>query len=144
MGEQDKLYGNNGDDILQGGFGYDKLYGGAGNDTFNFLNTISSSDFTSGGDGVDVFYFDPNIEWWDGSDEQIETLKTYGIQSEGGPGDDLWFDVDGGSFMVQGAIALGNFNVNCGAGNDIFHLDVDSKSLKVLKSEGAIIDGRGI
>ncbi|MDC3044652.1 hypothetical protein OA098_01040 [Prochlorococcus sp. AH-736-B04] len=41
--------------------------------------------------------------------------------------------------MFYGAIALGNFNVNCGAGNDIFHFG--SGSPKVLKSEGVIIDG---
>ena len=53
-GKNDRLFGENGDDILDAsqGKGGNRLYGGAGNDTL-FAGT---NDFLSGGDGNDLLY----------------------------------------------------------------------------------------
>jgi Ca2+-binding RTX toxin-like protein len=46
----DVIYGNNGGDFIEGGFGIDSLYGGEGNDVF------------SGGEGADYFDCGPGID----------------------------------------------------------------------------------
>lgn len=66
MGD-DTLYGGVGNDILVGEAGHDTLKGGAGNDTFefhlfsdspNFLPPDVITDFTSGGDKIDLTKLD--------------------------------------------------------------------------------------
>ncbi|MCB1348272.1 MAG: Hint domain-containing protein, partial [Maritimibacter sp.] len=49
------IYGEGGDDVIDGGTGADVLYGGAGDDTI----TVGAGDTVSGGDGDDVFILDP-------------------------------------------------------------------------------------
>jgi Ca2+-binding RTX toxin-like protein len=57
---EDTLDGGAGDDSLTGGLGSDLLTGGAGNDVFDFNSldeagdTVTSGDFTSGSDKVDI------------------------------------------------------------------------------------------
>ena len=55
----DHLIGDNGNNVLDGGFGgHDTLTGGAGNDTFVFHgNQLTVTDFQHGQDQIDVSYF---------------------------------------------------------------------------------------
>ncbi|MEP2718853.1 M10 family metallopeptidase [Pseudophaeobacter sp.] len=54
-GLHNKIYGNSGNNILNGAWGNDTLFGGAGNDTFQDDN---GADAMHGGAGNDVYYVD--------------------------------------------------------------------------------------
>ena len=99
----DKLYGGDGDDVLSSGYGFDSLYGEEGNDIFKFDQYDSIPFNTYGGSGNDIFNFKFLYSENPGSsglkqdsegnfvvDEKIiDYIKTKGIVSSGGPGDDL-------------------------------------------------------
>ncbi len=69
----DMIYGEGGDDTLTGGAGADTVEGGAGNDTLN----VGAGDTATGGDGDDLFLFDPaNVYGGPGSTITIDGNET--------------------------------------------------------------------
>ena len=105
----DKLYGGDGDDTLNGGDGHDKLYGGEGDDT---LNGGSGNDKLYGGWGNDI------LNGGDGHD------KLYGGHGDdvlnGGAGNDRLYGGRGDDILDGGA---GSDYLNAGRGDDILSFD---------------------
>jgi serralysin len=91
----DRIYGNDGDDVLNGGLsGSDLLDGGAGNDRLVFTSTFGNDAFY-GGSGIDTF---------DASNATAGVIVTLGLNpgdTGSGPGDDQLHDIenlDGSAF----------------------------------------------
>ncbi len=59
LGGSDSLFGESGDDSLDGGTGSDQLVGGAGNDTLDGGGNDGFVDTLEGGDGDDLYIFNP-------------------------------------------------------------------------------------
>lgn len=98
--QQGYYYGNDGDDVLNGGFGNDGLYGGAGDDILNGkggndnldggvgndqLHATSGSDNVTGGVGDDVIY----------ATSDVNTVRTIKHLSGGDGNDRFILDVTG-------------------------------------------------
>ncbi|MCW2242474.1 calcium-binding protein [Azospirillum canadense] len=106
----DLLYGQDGNNLLSGGYGRDGLVGGAGNDTLNgdqdydFLWGQTGNDSLSGGDGND---------WLDGG-AGADTLNggSGNDWMAGGAGDDLYI-IDAPGDAVQEFIGGGYDKVQC-------------------------------
>ena len=108
----DTLYGGNGHDTLLGYDGYDKLYGGAGNDTLkgekgpDDLYGGAGVDKLYGGAGDDYFYFG-KTDSGDIFDKKADTIYDFN-QSQG---DEIWLK---GSYTYAGntsAPADGQYSV---------------------------------
>ena len=76
-GGNDALFGNLGDDVINGGGGDDHLYGGAGADT---LDGNAGAEITYGGDGKDTLIGDTNL------DRLIDWFGNVNDFEVGGPG----------------------------------------------------------
>jgi Ca2+-binding RTX toxin-like protein len=98
----DFLYGDGGNDVVNGNGGNDRLTGGAGNDVVN------------GGDGDDTFIYDPDgndtISGGPGNDVIEDSSGKDTIS--GGPGDD--------TILSQDSV---NDVIDCGPGNDSYRTD---------------------
>lgn len=103
-GGDDLLSGKKGNDVLNGGSGKDKLYGGDGNDR---LNGGSGKDQSMGGSGADTFVFERGNDVdvvWDFKDDQDKIdLSDFNYNSVADAMDDAtqsrnWvvFDMGGG------------------------------------------------
>ncbi len=72
---RDNLSGEGGDDRLNGGAGYDTLNGGAGNDT---LNGGAANDRLMGGWGNDVFVFRDRLN----KSTNVDTITDFSVQDD--------------------------------------------------------------
>ncbi|WP_210397906.1 calcium-binding protein [Motiliproteus sediminis] len=103
----DNLYGDSGDNTIQGLGGNDNLYGFAGNDTLeggagnDYLRGDDGNDSLDGGDGND------NLQGGNGDDVLL-----------GGAGDDSLYGQNGADIIDGGA---GNDYLRGDGGNDIYH-----------------------
>ncbi|MCE2571021.1 immunoglobulin-like domain-containing protein, partial [Motilimonas eburnea] len=78
----DYIYGNDGDDMIDGGLGYDVLRGGSGNDTIigglgdDDIAGNSGNDILIGGEGRDTFrFFAEDVILESGNDKQLSGNK---------------------------------------------------------------------
>lgn len=115
LGGRDQLAGNGGNDTLDGGVGADYMEGGAGNDTYvvNDINDIvDETNFLSS--GVDVV----NAAITYVLDSEVENLTLTGTAALSGTGNDLKNVVNGnnGSNLLYGLGGIDNLVGN--GGND--------------------------
>lgn len=111
-GDQNNLYGGNGNDVLVGGTYSNALYGGGGDDR---LVGGASSDLLCGGDpqaGQEEFWTYRPVPACGTSHTGADTI-------EGGDGNDQILSGDGRDFILAGA---GNDWVNSGSGDDTVDL----------------------
>jgi serralysin len=99
-GGNDTLYGGKGHDVLKGGAGSDIMYGEDGNDT---IDGGDNWDYMWGGDGNDVIAGHDGGDWLNGDDGN-DTL--YGGADndglEGGSGSDIMYGEDGNDTIDGG------------------------------------------
>ena len=103
----DWLFGNAGDDFLSGGAGNDTLDGGTGNDD---MHAGGGNDVLDGGEGDDILIGDDDNDMLDGGDQDDYI--------HGGDGDD---DLDGGDSDDALYGGAGNDTLVGGDGNDSLH-----------------------
>jgi Ca2+-binding RTX toxin-like protein len=112
-GGSDYLFGQHGEDILNGDGGNDFLYGGDGNDT---LNGGTGKDIAEGGNGNDQINGDAGSDKLSGNDGDD--------QLNGGTGRDILFGGRGNDLLLGEAQddvlrgELGNDTLDGGSGND--------------------------
>ena len=84
------IYGDDGNDVLNGGAGYDDLYGGNGNDTLQGTNSgIGESDALRGGTENDLFILvDTTRIFYDDGFSTTEGTSDYAIIYDFNPTDD--------------------------------------------------------
>jgi Ca2+-binding RTX toxin-like protein len=119
-GDEDTLYGNDGDDYLDGSRGEDRLYGNDGDD---YLDGGRGEDRLYGGDGDDILY--------GGSSRRDDDDDDDGDRLIGGSGDDTYI-VDNNSTMVREYADEGNdtvrSSVNYKLGNYLENLELTGTS----------------
>ena len=123
VGGPDKILGGNGDDYINGGLGDDTLHGEAGNDSIygdggnDYIHGFTGRDFVSAGDGDDYVKGgseDDDISGGDGNDQ------LYGDEGDdevnGSSGDDIVKGGTGNDFKLDGGD--GDDLIEGEAGND--------------------------
>lgn len=139
----DTINGLNGDDEIYGGQGNDKLIGGNGDD---YLDGGVMNDLLSGGQGDDILIGgqgDDKLRAGNGDDEL-----------NGGRGDDILFgnsgndvisDGEGNDIIFGGSgddtinIGLGNDKILAGNGDDTIHVSSGNDSIKAGNGDDIII-----
>jgi Ca2+-binding RTX toxin-like protein len=142
---QDRLFGTDGDDVIEGGDEKDQLFGsngndvlrgGAGNDT---LNGYDGDDVLEGGDGNDTFVPGRGNDQLDGGEgnDYLDDFSGAGSRSfVGGAGNDtVYFSRSRGQDVLVAAGGegddffharitgpVGSFVLDGGAGNDVFEV----------------------
>ncbi len=113
-----KLYGNEGKNILDGGLGADRMVGGAGNDTYlvDNINDVIAEKAEEGVDGVrsSVSYTLSNHV------ENLALLGTSNINATGNALDNKLYGNEGKNILDGG---LGADGMTGGAGNDTYVVD---------------------
>lgn len=106
FGYADSLYGGNGNDVIQGGAGYNSLYGEAGNDSLyggdegNFMEGGDGDDFFQAGISTDRFYGGNGSDTVSYADRTTNvTIYLYGTRQYGADRDEFYSieNVIGGS-----------------------------------------------
>ena len=107
----DHLYGGEGDDTLDGSYGENHLYGGAGNDTFTGIYGSDTYHFEAG-DGQDIIETFTMHSRWDRTDDKIvfgESVKKSDIHAKKN-GYDLILEntVTGDTITIKNAYSYSN------------------------------------
>jgi len=113
--DSDNLYGNEGNDTLDGGAGADYMYGGTGNDTF-YVDNASDHTYENANEGVDTVI--ATISWW--LDSNVENLKLTNPAGLFGAGNELNNVITGGTGNDTIEGLGGNDKIDGGAGADTF------------------------
>ncbi|MEO8676426.1 MAG: hypothetical protein ABI569_12660, partial [Casimicrobiaceae bacterium] len=121
------LYGEAGDDTLNGGTGTTYMSGGIGNDT---VHGGAGYDFAWGEDG------DDNLDGGAGNDQFAG--GTGGDLLSGDSGDDVLFGEDGDDTLAGGS---GRNYLVGGAGNDTYIIDAGSDGDTIVDSSGSNVIG---
>jgi Ca2+-binding RTX toxin-like protein len=118
-----RIFGRNGNDVLDGGTGDDWLQGGLGNDTY-FVDSVADVVRETTNAGVDTVYSTTdfalgiNVENLTLTSNVAATLVGNGLDNviAGGEGGDELYGRNGNDTLIGGA---GNDTINGGAGNDV-------------------------
>ncbi len=109
----DRLYGNAGSDILDGGAGLDRMYGGLGNDTFHVRDKTDYA-YENTDEGMDTVHASVSHTLR----ANIETLRLTGTASLAGKGNELANTIVGNSGANALYGLLGDDRLYGGEGND--------------------------
>jgi Ca2+-binding RTX toxin-like protein len=112
------VYGDDGNDVLQGGMGNDTLHGGAGDDIFQTAEIADGADVYDGGEGFDTMDYSRRAAALSISLDDIAN------DGEAGEGDNVMLTVEciiggSGDDVITGG--PGNDELHGGPGNDIIH-----------------------
>ena len=130
----DEIFGGAGDDSISGGRGDDLIFGGTGDDT---LNGVGGSDTVFGGEGDDriVGANEDDTLYGEHGDDDISGGGGNDI-IKGGAGDDLLKANDGNDTVFGGR---GDDVLSLGGGDDIAYAGADAD--RILAGEGDFVDG---
>ncbi|MCU7904911.1 MAG: RTX toxin, partial [Candidatus Thiodiazotropha sp. (ex Epidulcina cf. delphinae)] len=115
------VYGDAGDDVLDGGDGRDRVYGGAGNDTLR--GGAGNNDYLSGDAGSDTYAFEAGfgtdtIYNYDTQADSIDVARFDDVSVE-----DLWFSRSGNNLQITVAGTDDQVTVSNWYSNTNYQLD---------------------
>jgi Ca2+-binding RTX toxin-like protein len=137
----DYVYGNAGDDTLTGGVGNDLLYGGAGNDVMTggkgddiyYIDNKDDKITELSGQGVDLIFSDISLKLSDKAFVNIEYLALQGTASNAS-----------GNALANAITGNGNGNgIDGGAGNDTLDGVTGDDSLDGAAGDDSLVGGTG-